>query len=277
MLNYFVIAGLGGVKDCSMYKIWTKPVHQKFGGFLSTRLKYLYNQRRRRRRKIPSPSEMKGEKKIIFLSLVLAISTAAFFTKTLPHHFKERRPTCVRFGQVLKSKATHIRLSDNTRINVSSMMPSSFSDAHQPPLQLRRVWSRFRMDLLVRRVKNISNLLVMLRGDGLRDLQTPFLRMGTMKGFGTGSLVSEALVGSDAGGLSVAICHRSCIFSGWGGFEKGMRRISNLIGEKKRDVLGSVVSALEVALATRDGSTAESVWLGAEVVVGEPVVESPSP
>lgn len=200
MLNYFVIAGLGGVKDCSMYKIWTKLVHQKFGGFLSTRLKYLYNQRRRR--KIPSPSEMKGEKKFFFfLSLVLAISTTAFFTKTLPHHFKERRPTFVRFGQVLKSKATHIRLSDTTRINVSSMMPSSFSDAHQPPLQLRRGWSRFRMDLLVRRVKNISNLLVMLRGDGLRDLQTPFLRMGTMKGFGTGTLVSEALVGSDAGGL----------------------------------------------------------------------------
>lgn len=197
MLNYFVIAGLGGVKDCSMYKIWTKPLHQKFGGFLSTRLKYLYNQRR----KIPSRSEMKGEKKIYFLSLVLAISTAAFFTKTLPHHFKERRPTFVRFGQVLKSKTTHILLSDNTRINVSSKMPSSFSDAHQPPLQLRRGWSRFRMDLLVRRVKNISNLLVMLRGDGLRDLQTPFLRMGTMKGFGTGSLVSEALVGSDAGGL----------------------------------------------------------------------------
>lgn len=132
----------------------------------------------------------------------------------------------------------------------------------------------------MRRVKNISNLLVMLKGDGLRDLQTPFLRMGTMKGFGTGSLVSEALVGSDAGGLSVAICRRSCIFSGWGGggcFEKGMRRISNLIGEKKRDVLGSVVGALEVALATRDGVTAVSVWLGAEVVVGESVVESPSP
>ena len=27
-----------------MYKIWTIPVRQKFGVFLSTRLKYLYNQ-----------------------------------------------------------------------------------------------------------------------------------------------------------------------------------------------------------------------------------------
>lgn len=99
MLNYFVIAGLGGVKDCSMYKIWTKLVHQKFGRFLSTRLKYLHNQRRRRR-KIPSPSEMKGEKKnFFFLSLVLAISTTAFFTKTLPPlqgapaHIRPLRPS----------------------------------------------------------------------------------------------------------------------------------------------------------------------------------------
>lgn len=47
----------------------------------------------------------------------------------------------------------------------------------------------------------ISNFLVMLKGGGYepRYLQTPFLIMGSMKGFGAGSLVTEGLGGSDAG------------------------------------------------------------------------------
>lgn len=104
MLNYFVIAGLVGVKDCSMYKIWTKPVHQKFGGFLSTRLKYLYNQRRRRRRKIPSPSEMKGEKKKIFWAWFWLFRRQHFSPKPYPTTSMSADPHSSASGKCWKAK-----------------------------------------------------------------------------------------------------------------------------------------------------------------------------
>ena len=73
---------------------------------------------------------MKGEKRKRFFF---------FFFELGFGYFEKPYPTIRPLQASAESKATHIRLSDNTRMKVSSMMPLSFFDAHQPPLQLRRV------------------------------------------------------------------------------------------------------------------------------------------
>lgn len=55
--------------------------------------------------------------------------------------------------------------------------------------------------------------------------------MGIVKGFGAGSLVTEGLGGSDAGGIVSSCVSYKLHLSRLGGFEKRMRRVTNLIGE----------------------------------------------
>lgn len=82
----------------------------------------------------------------------------------------------------------------------------------------------------------ISNSLIMLKGGGCepRYLQTPFLIVGSMKGFGAESSVTEGLGGSDAVEIVSSYINVVEVAGRWerGWFKKMRRRLR--MGRKRR-------------------------------------------